>query len=189
MDMWKFFGLTHKDHKLMDPMSMAKTQELIDVLKLNEGDTVLDIACGKAELLCCLVEQYKVRGVGVDASPFTYAAAVENVQSRGMKENIELHNMDGAAFKTEAQYDLASCVGGSWIFQGHKGTLEALSKMAKPGGLVLVGEPFWRQEPHADYLKMAGIEKEQHGTHLSNVETGEELGLSFLYTVVSNEDD
>ncbi len=191
MDMWKFFGITHTDHTVMDPMSLAKTNEVIELLKLEKGSKVLDIACGKAEFLCTVAERYKITGTGVDASPFTYAAAVENVKARALADSIEILNMDGAAFKPDApeSYDLSSCIGGSWIFQGHKGTLEALAKMAKPGGLVLVGEPFWRSEPDDEYLKMMGMELGQHGTHMSNAKTGEELGLAYLYSVVSNEDD
>ena len=189
MDMWKFFGLTHIDHTVMNPMSLQKTSELIDVLNLKKGELALDIACGKAEFLCNVVEQYRVKGIGIDASPYTYAEAVKNVRARGFTKDIELHNMDGTAFEAKTLYHMSSCVGGSWIFQGHRGTLAALSKMTKPAGLVLVGEPFWRKEPHNDYLKMTGIEREQHGTHMGNVATGDELGLSFLYTVVSTEDD
>jgi hypothetical protein len=61
--------------------------------------------------------------------------------------------------------------------------------MVQPGGLVLVGEPYWRSEPDSDYLKLTGQSANSCGTHRSNVQTGVELGLSFLYSVVSNEDD
>jgi len=89
----------------------------------------------------------------------------------------------------EAMLDLASCIGGSWIYEGHTGTLEALSKMVKPGGLVLVGEPFWRTEPDPAYLKLTAQEANLCGTHSSNVQAGSDLGLTLLYTVVSSEDD
>ena len=32
---------------------------------------------------------------------------------------------------------MASCIGASWVYQNHRGTLEALMKMTRPGGLVL----------------------------------------------------
>jgi hypothetical protein len=61
--------------------------------------------------------------------------------------------------------------------------------MVQPGGLVLVGEPFWRRAPDPDYLKRTGQDAGMWGTHAGNVQTGVDLGLSLLYTVVSNEDD
>lgn len=191
MDMWKYFGITHTDHTVMNPMSLAKTGELIERLHLPDSSRVLDVACGKAEFLCLVAERYEVAGTGLDLSPITIEEARRNVAARGLKERIELLHMDGAKYESDkgAMLDLASCIGASWIYNGHKGTLEALGRLVQPGGLVLVGEPFWRTEPDPDYLKLTGQTANLCGTHVSNVQTGVELGLSLLFTVVSNEDD
>jgi SAM-dependent methyltransferase len=191
MDMWKYFGITHTDHTVMNPMSLAKTAELVDRLCLPDGGRVLDVACGKAELLCLVAERYEMVGTGLDASPVTIEEARKNVAARGLSGRIELLHMDGAKYEPdpEAKLDLASCVGASWVFQGHRGTLEAMIRMVQPGGLVLVGEPFWRTQPDSEYLKLTGQAAGHYGNHRSNVQTGVDLGLSFLYTVVSNEDD
>ncbi len=29
MDMWKYYGITHTDHTVMDPLSLEKTGELV----------------------------------------------------------------------------------------------------------------------------------------------------------------
>jgi len=191
MDMWKYFGITHTDHTVMNPMSLPKTGELIERLHLPDSSRVLDVACGKAEFLCLVAERYEVAGTGLDLSPITIEEARRNVAARGLKERIELLHMDGAKYESDkgAMLDLASCIGASWIYNGHKGTLEALGRLVQPGGLVLVGEPFWRTEPDPDYLKLTGQTANLCGTHMSNVQTGVELGLSLLFTVVSNEDD
>jgi len=191
MDMWKYFGITHIDHTVMNPMSLAKIGELIDRLHLPDSGRVLDVACGKAEFLCLVAEQYEVAGTGLDLSPITIEEARRNVAARGLKERIELLHLDGAKYELGkgVMLDLASCIGASWIYNGHKGTLEALGRMVQPGGLVLVGEPFWRTEPDPDYLKLTGQTADLCETHMSNVQTGVDLGLSLLFTVVSNEDD
>ena len=191
MDMWKYFGITHTDHTVMNPMSLAKTGELIECLHLPDSSRVLDVACGKAEFLCLVAERYEVAGTGLDLSPITIEEARRNVAARGLKERIELLHLDGAKYELDkgAMLDLASCIGASWIYNGHRGTLEALGRLVRPGGLVLVGEPFWRTEPDPDYLKLTGQTANLCGTHVSNVQTGVELGLSLLFTVVSNEDD
>ena len=55
----------------------------------------------------------------------------------------------GADFAAPAaSYDLAMCIGASWAFGGHRGTLLALSRWARPGGLVdrrspAVGDSTW----------------------------------------------
>jgi SAM-dependent methyltransferase len=191
MDMWKFFGITHTDHTVMNPMSLAKTEELIECLRLPDAGRIVDVACGKAEFLCRVAERYAVTGTGIDLSPFTIEEARRNVAVRGLEGRIELLHMDGGAYQPApgAKLDLTSCIGGSWIHHGHQGTLEALGGMVQPGGLVLVGEPFWRRAPDPDYLKRTGQDAGMWGTHAGNVQTGVDLGLSLLYTVVSNEDD
>ncbi len=49
MDMWKYYGITHTDHTVMNPLSLEKTRELVGLLRLPEGGRVLDVACGKAD--------------------------------------------------------------------------------------------------------------------------------------------
>ena len=40
MDMWKYFGITHTDHTVMNPMSLPKTRELVD--QLHQDGSSLD---------------------------------------------------------------------------------------------------------------------------------------------------
>lgn len=191
MDMWKYFAVTHTNHTVMNPMSLAKTREMVEMLRLGENGHVLDVACGKAEFLCMVAERYKVTGTGVDASPFTSAEAKENVKARSLAGRIEILHMDGAKYEPNEpeSHCMASCIGGSWVYGGHGGTLEALGRMTHPGGLVLVGEPFWIEEPEPEYLEKTGYVREQQGSHVGNVKAGEELGFVFLYSVVSSKDD
>ena len=96
--------------------------------------------------------------------------------------------MNGADFKDNEphSFSLASCIGASWIFGGHAGTLDALVSMVEPGGWVIAGEPFWLKEPCEEYLEASGAELEGFGTHASNVEAGERRGLDLVHTFVSN---
>jgi SAM-dependent methyltransferase len=191
MDMWKYYGITHTDHTVMNPMSLEKSRELVELLRLPAGGRVLDVACGKAEFLCLVAERYGVTGTGIELSSYTIKAARKNVEARGLAGSIELLHMDGGKYEpdTPESLDLASCIGASWVYQGHRGTLEALMKMVRPGGLVLVGEPFWVTDPDPDYLKLTGDDPDLYGSHAGNVTIGEELGLALLCTLVSNPDD
>ena len=81
---------------------------------------------------------------------------------------------------------VAGGIGASWIFDGHRGTLDALSAMVEPGGLVVVGEPFWLKEPAEDYLEATGMSRDLFGTHFENVQAGEARGLNLLHSFVSS---
>ncbi len=160
MDDWKYYAITHADHVVLNPTSPANLDELVAWLDLPPGARVLDIGCGTAELLLRLAEASgpaggsgTFRAVGVDASPQFLARARGALERRVPGAAIELLEMDGAAYAAEpGSFDLACCLGASWVFGGHRGTLRALAGAVRPGGQVLVGEPFWRAEPTAEYL-------------------------------------
>ena len=54
---------------------------------------------------------------------------------------------------------------------------------------MVVGEPYWQQEPPAEYLEAIGEKRSVYGTHYENMKVGQELGLKLVYTLVSNHDD
>ena len=169
MDMWRFYDVTHREHEICNPTSHEKLERLVSLLRLPEGAAVVDIACGKAEFLVRLVEAYAVRGVGVDLSPFFLAEARERLEARVPDADIAFHEMDGADFSPQRprSFALASCLGASWVFGGHVGTLRALMGMVEDGGWVVVGEPFWTGEPSEEYLEASGDARDSFGTHLS----------------------
>jgi SAM-dependent methyltransferase len=163
---------------------------VVTLLRLPDGGRVLDIACGKAEMGLRVAERYAVEVTGVDLSPYHLRDAKAKAEGRPLRGTASFVIGDGAALAPEAgSLDLAMCVGASWIFSGHDGTLRALGAMVRPGGLVLVGEPFWRAEPPESYLQASGHGQEMFGSHARNVAAGLAAGLTPLYTAVSSEDD
>jgi trans-aconitate methyltransferase len=189
LDIWKFFYATHQFHTVLNPMSTIKIDELIELLNLKSQAEILDIACGKGEILTRIAERYTISGVGVDISPFFVADAKQNLKQRVPNSRIEILNMDGADYKPDRLFDLSMCIGASWIYKGHQETLRALKSMTKPSGLILVGEPFWLKEPEEAYLTAAGETRDDFGTHYENVQAGTEEDLILLYSLVSNQDD
>lgn len=187
MDIWKYYAITHAEHVHCNPMQAARLDHLIQLLRLSPGSRVLDMASGKAELLTRLAETYAVAGVGIDISPYFVAAARAKLKQRVPQADIQIREMNGADYAPPGpeHFDLVSCLGASWIFQGHRGTLQALARMVAPGGWVIAGEPYWRQTPSAEYLAASGDKAEDFGRHAENVATGEDLGLTLCYTLVS----
>lgn len=172
-------------------MNQEKLERFCGLLRLPGDSHVLDIACGKGEYLVRLAETYGVSGVGVDISPYCIKDCKEKHHERIPEGNLEFVEMDGAKYKpdTPESFDVSMCLGASWVFKGHRGTLKALQEMAKPGGLVIAGEPFWLKEPDDEYLKAAKMTRDSYRSHEENVATGKEEGLTILYTIVSNKDD
>jgi hypothetical protein len=191
MDQWKFFDITHREHVVCNPMSVEKLEELIGLLRLEPGAQVLEIATGKGEFIIRMAERYKIEGKGIDISPYHVSDAEKKVKERIPDAQVTFLVMDGADYKPEQpeSFDLVACIGASWIYGGHKETLKALKEMAAPGSWVVVGEPYWRQEPAAEYLAAIGAERNMFGLHSENAEAGQALGLELVYTLVSSPDD
>lgn len=196
MDTWKFYAITHHDHVVCNPTSTGKLADVVGLLDLPVGAHVLDIACGKGELLLRLAETYGhdpaggFHGVGVDLSPYCIADVRRAAARRAPTANLDLLEMSGADYRPEAgAFDLASCLGASWIFDGHPGTLRALCRAVRPGGQVLVGEPFWRTSPDPAYLAWSGLRADQFASHADNVAAGATEGLMPLLALVSDGDE
>jgi SAM-dependent methyltransferase len=196
MDSWKFYDITHRDHVVCNPTSLAKLDEVIDLLDLPARPRVLDIASGKGEFLMRAAARWGGPGgsgfqaVAVDLSPFVIRDLRESAAARVPAAEIESLVQDGAQYRAEpASFDLACCVGASWTFGGHRPTLRALAAAVRPGGKVLVGEPFWVREPDPAYLESAGFGREEFGTHESNVDDGVAEGLAPWLALVSSNDD
>jgi SAM-dependent methyltransferase len=191
MDTWRFYDITHREHVVCNPMNEAALARLVELLRLPPNARVVDIASGKGEFLIRLAEAYGVHGTGVDISPYFMLAAETRLKARAPAANVTFKEMDGADFRPDKPhiFSLASCIGASWIFGGHAGTLDALASMVEPGGWVIAGEPYWLREPPEDYLEASGETREAFGTHASNVEAGERRGLDLVYTLVSSKND
>ncbi len=191
MDTSKFYDVTLREHAVINPTSEEKLTRLVELLRLPTDAQVVDIACGKGEFLIRLAETYGARGVGIDISPFFVADAGRRLKTRAPSADIVFREMDGADFRPDEpqSFDLVSCIGASWVFEGHNGTLNALIGLAKPAGWVIVGEPYWLQDPSEAYLDASGVAREDFGSHFSNAQAGEERGLDLVHALVSSKDD
>ncbi len=191
MDNWKFYDITHREHVLCNPMNLEKFEQLIALLRLKPGARVLEIATGKGEFIIQLAEQYHIAGLGIDLSPYHIADAQKKHQKRVPDAQLNFLVMNGADYVPEKpkSFDLVACIGASWIYGGHRGTLKALTEMAARESWIVVGEPYWRQEPEDEYLTAIGEERSTFGTHDENVEVGQAYGLELVYTLVSSQDD
>lgn len=191
MDIWKYFDITHRKIIICNPMSREKLEKFFSLLDLKPGAKVLDIACGKGEILLSLAELFNISGTGIDISPYFLKDIEEKKKNRVPDSDIEFIEIDGAKFRPAGNelFDISMCIGASWIYNGFTGTINALKKMTKPGGIIIIGEPYWIKEPDKKYLEMIEARKEDFNSHYGNMEAAEREGLTCIYTLASNQDD
>ncbi|MEU8660495.1 SAM-dependent methyltransferase, partial [Actinoplanes philippinensis] len=73
----------------------------------------------------------------------------------GVADRVTFTHGDAAGHVAAEPVDVAACIGATWIGRGVEGTIELLERSLRPGGLLLIGEPFWRLDP-PDQAAVAG---------------------------------
>lgn len=114
------------------------------------GTRVLDLGSGSGEMLCTWARDHQIVGTGIDMSPLFTEQAQLRAQALGVAHRVRFIHGDAAGHVADEPVDVAACVGASWIGGGVAGTLELLTRSLRPGGTLLIGEPFWRQRPPSD---------------------------------------
>lgn len=146
-DLPRVFTVREAHHRILDPFTPEKLAILGKALRLRSGQTMLDLACGKGETLATWAREHGIHGTGVDLSSVFVRAARERAWELGVSGAVTFIQADASGYVAERPVDIASCCGATWIGGGVPGTIELLERSLKPGGLVLIGEPFWRRRP------------------------------------------
>lgn len=147
MQLPRIFTIREQSHRVLNPIDPAKLDTLGRVIGIHPGTSILDLACGKGELLCTWSRDHGARGTGVDIHPPFLAAAHDRAQELGVSESVRFVHDDAAGHVADEPVDVACCIGATWIGDGPIGTLRLLERSLRPGGVALIGEPFWRRDP------------------------------------------
>jgi len=150
MDINRIFTIRESGHRIHNPFTPNQLALLGQVLRLEPGATALDLGSGSGEMLCTWARDHALTGTGVDlCAMFTEQARARAVEL-GVADRVRFVHADAAGYVTpdaEGPVDLAACVGATWIGDGVPGTVELLAQSLRPGGIMLIGEPYWRQMP------------------------------------------
>ena len=147
MELPPVFEIRHTSHRILNPFDSTKLAGLGGALGLEPDQHILDLACGKGEMLCTWARDHDIAGTGVDINPPWVAAAQARASELGVSDRIAILHDNATDWVSTEPVDIAACLGATWIGGGVSGTIELLQRSLRPGGMILVGEPFWRAEP------------------------------------------
>ncbi|MFJ8867053.1 SAM-dependent methyltransferase [Streptomyces sp. NPDC102473] len=146
MDLPRIFTIRESSHRIHNPFTPGKLAVLGQALHLTPGTRVLDLASGSGEMLCTWARDHGVTGTGVDISTVFTEAARARAAELGVADQVTFVHDDASGHVSDEPVDLAACIGATWIGNGMAGTVELLARSLRPGGLMLIGEPYWRRE-------------------------------------------
>jgi len=150
VDIPRIFNITESAHRIHNPFTSDKFATLGDALRLETGTVVLDLGSGSGEMLCTWARDHGVTGTGVDMSQLFTEQARRRAQELGVADRVEFIHGDAAGYVHDERVGVAACVGATWIAGGVAGTVELLARSLASRGIILIGEPFWRQLPPSE---------------------------------------
>jgi SAM-dependent methyltransferase len=108
---------------------------------------VLDLGSGSGEMLCTWARDHGIVGTGIDMSQLFTEQAKLRAEELGVADQVKFIHGDAAGHVSDEKVDVAACIGATWIAGGVAGTIELLAQSLRTGGIILIGEPYWRQLP------------------------------------------
>ncbi|MCE7081764.1 methyltransferase domain-containing protein [Streptomyces sp. ST2-7A] len=147
MDLPRVFTIRESGHRIHNPLTDDKLAALGRALNPEPGSRVLDLASGSGEMLCTRARDHGVTGTGVDISTEFTTSARARAAELGVADRVEFVHGDAAGHVSDEPVDIAACLGATWIGDGAAGTIELLDRSPRPGGVLLIGEPYWLRRP------------------------------------------
>ncbi len=145
MDIPRIFNITESAHRIHNPITAEKLATLGAALRLESGTRVLDLGSGSGEMLCTWARDHGVIGTGIDMSQLFTEQAKRRAEELGVADQVKFIHDDATGYVSDEKVDVAACVGATWIGGGVAGTIELLARSLHTGGIILIGEPYWRQ--------------------------------------------
>jgi SAM-dependent methyltransferase len=181
--------IAEANHRILNPFTEEKLMTVGDVCRLRPGQRLLDLACGKGELLCRWAQRFGIRGHGVDISEVFLTAARARAHELGVAGQVTFQQGDAGTTPLETgAFDVVSCIGATWIGGGLRGTVGLMLPAVMEGGLLLVGEPYWISEPPPAAYEALRVTPDEFTTLYGTCERLAAAGVELVEMVLADQD-
>lgn len=191
LDFFEKVAISQANLRTLNPLSEDNLLLLGDICDISTCTELLDLACGKGELLSQWALRYEAVGTGVDISEAFLEEARERATGLGVAHQLTFIRGDAAEYPVEQHdADVVSCLGATWIGDGLRGTVRLMNRATNDeSSLLLVGEPYWIEEPPAEAVQaLADGERDRYGTLPGVLERVHEEGFELVEMVLADND-
>ena len=183
----RFHEIAETYHRILNPFTEGQLMLLGEICSLNPDIKMLDLACGKGEMLCRWAEKYDIHGTGVDISSMFLEAAKSRANELNVSDNLTFIQEDAGKYSSSAHaYDIVNCIGATWIGNGLKGTIELMKPAVTSEGLLLIGEPYWIETPPKPAYDAWNLKPDDYTTLDNTLDRLESSGLELVEMVLAD---
>jgi SAM-dependent methyltransferase len=186
MHIFELYNIAEPYMEIINPFNREKLKTIGRYAGMKEGTRVIEFGCGFAEVLVIWAEEFGITGEGVEIREYAYERGVKKIEERGLSDRIKLVCQDGSKYEFEkGAFDVAACVGASFIWGDYQKTISAMKEAIKPKGKLIIGEPYLLKVPvPPEYEEAKGVHSEYELLRIAREE-----GFDFEYMVRANSDD
>jgi SAM-dependent methyltransferase len=186
VDVHHYHRISESTHRIMNPLTPERLTLVGEICGLRQDLAVLDLACGKGEMLCLFAAKFGASGVGVDIYPPLIADARARAVELGVADHVQFVEGDAAQPLDVGRFGVVSCLGASWIGGGLAGTLQIMLRHAEPRAWLLVGEIYWARPPSA---KLSARYGQPFADLAGTLDVFESADVDLVEMVLTNDDD
>ena len=117
----RFTVIAHGDRSVLGPISGERLDGLVARTPLERGDHVLELGCGKGDLIARLLSRWpEATAEGFDRNPWFLAAARAAAERAGVASRVSFIETEGAEWRRDA-FGVAGTVfsSQSLVFSSH----------------------------------------------------------------------
>lgn len=185
MDPYKFTTIAHHTRVLLGPISEMSVDDLLAQVRPHspaQPQRVLDIGCGKGEILLRSMERLDADGVGIDPNPSFIAAARARAHRRVAPGRLSLlQGRLGQVALPPTLFSFLICTGATHVFGDFATALREAQRYLQANSWALFGQGYWRQPPAPEYLAAFGGSADE----LSSLEETKRQAFDAAWNVVA----
>nr|WP_314428630.1 methyltransferase domain-containing protein [uncultured Brevundimonas sp.] len=186
-----FHHIAYQPLAVCNALSMARLEATVRRAGLKAEARVLDIGCAYGEVSIHLARTFDARLTAVELDPVMAAGAEARIQTAGLSERIEVRRETSTmTLAALPAFDLILAIGSTEPagkgLRDPADVFAALTEHLTPGGALLWGDLFWKQEPPAPLRQLVETGG-YYVTHDALQAAAREAGLTVVSAEISDE--
>ncbi|MFP4459923.1 MAG: methyltransferase domain-containing protein [Candidatus Zixiibacteriota bacterium] len=187
MNYFELVNISERHMDIINPISEEKIVQIGQIVDMDEDTEIIDYGCGYAMPLILWAEVFGTKCLGIELREHAINRAHENIEINSLQRYVKIHHEHGKKYDRKGKkYDIASCMGATFIWDNLDEAIEALKDSIKENGRIILADVSWKAADVPDEARKL-IPSTLQEIDLFN-KFGEH-NLELIYIIRSSDDD